>query len=741
MKIKKLSAMNLKGRTFKHELGDATIITGKNFSGKTARLEALRLALLGYLPEHPKNNPGIFALSSGSTMAVGIEFPDGRAIGREWTQNKKSIKYTGYDGEVVPLVQFNADAYLSLSENERVRYVFNLIPNAGGRTIASLVRDIEGLKFDEKNEHIDNALKKASEIMAVAAETKPSIQEFLNSTIEALKEAQKAANTEIKRMAGTIQGIAQLKLNDQDGPGMSEGDLIEAINEQHAIIDRLNEEKGRLAAEELQAKQSQARRAEILTQIEDIEQSLPPSDVDLTNVSSELQSAKAKLAEYESRAVEMRVLSRKHDAAIAELNGLKASLELLTAKKPDQAMYDDSKRLKSQIEEIEKRCAARNSARNTELFQREYANIFAEISMLRNEMANLTSEHAEIISKDSCPMCGTSHEGWKDECAARFNSKKDKINSRIADLSASLDESKDALEASKASDAADQDDRGKIQVARHLLAQVDAKIAAYDAAQVERLEKKIAGFVTPPDADDLPAIEYEIGGAKKSIDSLEGLERISREAARLPDLYKQLEACPEIAAKPAETIMVLSDLGNARDKLNELNGQLQKIANRKSDEKRMAEAEDEHIRLKWSVKVYGEAVDALIQAQADLMSKAFGPLMETANLFCAGILRSPLEYRSGEIGRFEGATFVPIRCFSGTEQAVTHAAISAALSMNSAAKIILTDEMGRMDSENKRKWTRNISDMISRGEIDQWIGVDVEANAYPDNHNLTIIEI
>ena len=51
MKIKTLKAHGLKSGDFTHDLAPVNVIVGDNFKGKTSRLEAIRLGLMGYLPE------------------------------------------------------------------------------------------------------------------------------------------------------------------------------------------------------------------------------------------------------------------------------------------------------------------------------------------------------------------------------------------------------------------------------------------------------------------------------------------------------------------------------------------------------------------------------------------------------------------------------------------------------------------------------------------------------------------
>ena len=58
MKIKKLKLTNVKGHNRLLDLDGVNIVTGSNFSGKTAILQAVRLVLTGSLPPPIGKLPG-----------------------------------------------------------------------------------------------------------------------------------------------------------------------------------------------------------------------------------------------------------------------------------------------------------------------------------------------------------------------------------------------------------------------------------------------------------------------------------------------------------------------------------------------------------------------------------------------------------------------------------------------------------------------------------------------------------
>ena len=73
--------------------------------------------------------------------------------------------------------------------------------------------------------------------------------------------------------------------------------------------------------------------------------------------------------------------------------------------------------------------------------------------------------------------------------------------------------------------------------------------------------------------------------------------------------------------------------------------------------------------------------------------------------------------------------WIPHRTFSGTEQAIAFAALQAALGATAPIKLVVMDELGRLDFDNKCKLMRNVLNALNDGTIDQFVGVDTDAEA------------
>lgn len=141
MHITKITASNFKGRQISQLLFPLTQITGPNFSGKSAHLDALRLALIGHIPEIGKKNDATFELSSGSRMVVRAEISDGTIIEREFWRDGESIKSAGPEKSLCPALM-DAAEYFSLTDTQRLDYIAARMELSAGAKASDILTDL-----------------------------------------------------------------------------------------------------------------------------------------------------------------------------------------------------------------------------------------------------------------------------------------------------------------------------------------------------------------------------------------------------------------------------------------------------------------------------------------------------------------------------------------------------------------------------------------------------------------------
>src|SRR5690606_570368 len=136
---------------------------------------------------------------------------------------------------------------------------------------------------------------------------------------------------------------------------------------------------------------------------------------------------------------------------------------------------------------------------------------------------------------------------------------------------------------------------------------------------------------------------------------------------------------------------------------------------------RNAQALLEHRKALAEVGLLKAAIKTLEGIQGDMVAAAFADILRTVNRVTAAI-GMVVEYRDGQLGRWSGPTWIGHETFSGTEKALTYAGSSLALAKESPVKVVLLDEMGRMDPEAVRRVLMQMAVLVSEGELGQFIG-------------------
>lgn len=635
MKIKKVEAKALKGKNFKYELGDVNIITGKNFAGKSAVTDAIRLGLLGYLPEHPKTNQGIFSLSSETEMSVSLELFDGLKISREWVEKGKSVSCKeevpkGFPE--TPLVMMDAKDYLGRSDNERVKMMFDLLHiEELGITAESILSELNNISLASNTEAAEMVKKELHESLSKIPRN-TSIQEWINVASAFLKEKSKDANASVKRMTQTIQGISQLKLNEED-----------------TIIN----------APMLESKISQLRK-----------------EIETLIVSKAEIETKAKNAENQKkRIIELEKMIEAGREKSQELQSLEK--KVLALSKNVEAYSSETPVLLLEKSNIEK----------------EQNFIKDSLDSNRKELSKKSDEYEKVITLNECPCCGADGVDWKKKIKAQFKQYKKE-----------WEEKNDASMSNLTSKIADK-------------VKLDTKISEWKAKDNVHSQNK------------------------ESLEKLNQQLKLAQIASNSIEIYKkELEIIKVTDDEGEEKLgQLVNELDKKRQELDKLEITSKRVQNFRSDEKRLAEAELESEKYKSSVEIIKEAIKLIADKQAQLIEKTFAPLLNKINMVTDSILESKIAYHNNEIGRFYGKSWIPVRCFSGAEQSITYAGIQAALGMTAPSKIIIIDELGRIDESNKIKLISNIQLAIEEGLIDQFIGIDLDAKFYPKD--LTFIEV
>lgn len=122
--------------------------------------------------------------------------------------------------------------------------------------------------------------------------------------------------------------------------------------------------------------------------------------------------------------------------------------------------------------------------------------------------------------------------------------------------------------------------------------------------------------------------------------------------------------------------------------------------------------------------VLSEAVKAINREVKEASEDAFETVLALSDDFTRGLIRSPLEFRDGELGRMENGGWIPHTAFSGTEQLLAYAGFSVALARTAGFKLVVLDEMGRLSLSRRQDVAIRMEELIAAGKIDQAILID-----------------
>ena len=246
MKLKSIEITNMHNivGTKKVEFNDVTYLYGNNGAGKSTILQAVQLAILGYIPGYSKTAKDIFTHCNSATLKVSVEFDDGFIIERQWQQNGASVSATSNlenDFNISDLIGelelpiFNFSDFLQLTSNKMKDWFINFLPS----TDNLLDWEYELKKSTKDVNILDKDLIKNT-VESFNTECKGT--DNLDSVRKAnawLKDHQSYIKGEISRTESTIQSL--IYYDDEEVSGNID-DIIHECNSQiHDIEVKIKE--------------------------------------------------------------------------------------------------------------------------------------------------------------------------------------------------------------------------------------------------------------------------------------------------------------------------------------------------------------------------------------------------------------------------------------------------------------------------------------------------------------------
>ena len=387
MHLTHITGVNIKGRSFAHQLAPVTAFVGDNFTGKTARGMAIRLALTGNAGAPiPKTPSGTWEALSGGQPVVSVtaKASDGAATeawSMTWTKNNKgTVSKSGSVPAHVALPDLLADpeSFFSLTKEARAQMI---LACAGGIAVdydlaLATVKEwpMPGSVADtRKNEHrmvLNDFLQEHGAVEGVA------------KFIEYAKTLEKHQKIEAERLTATITGSASVVFADAPPTDVQ---LAGASAKLKTLQDQEN------AA--LQNEGDRHESEEIVAQYQDDESKNDPKP-NAEELRENIKVTEALVEFGEKRVNEARdtqhQAQKNHDAAKRELDAASATTCPTCGQEKPKAGRKDLKEAKA---------TAKVASETLELAKTGFSQSLDELELARKKLANMrvtlfTSERA-----------------------------------------------------------------------------------------------------------------------------------------------------------------------------------------------------------------------------------------------------------------------------------------------------------------------------------------------------------
>lgn len=478
-----IEATGLKGRTFKYELGPATVFTGPSFSGKTAALDAVKIGLLGFHPRLGKRPADTIKLAAGGAMRVRLELEQTptpglhRTIERGFHLEKGSAKATTeeHDSLLQPAM-LDATEYFAMSGPERLRYTLRHVSDAVIATVASdekiigelMKLTVEGVEVRHAEEAVKEVCKLAREIAEARKQEDVSIAEALDVLVDRLGMWRRDYDTALKQFEGMAQGSTALKAAEPRAPARS-----------------------------MEAALDQARRK-------------------AEGLRSELRTLREALAPFQKWT--------------ERVTQLKSEI------KRGQNYVDDIKELEVKVLAMEKEVAdpCPDPTEADRLATELQCSISAQETDLKNlkaHTAKLKETHERNLKLDCCPFCKSKKKGWQDAlieeyeaCVLVNDADKKKREDRLIETSHAFTKATKERDTLRAKRKAYQDTSRVLNDSNRTLNNLKALDKAFEKTRTELATLE----ASPPAAVDgfrVPELETDIRLAEAEVERLDEEQR------------------------------------------------------------------------------------------------------------------------------------------------------------------------------------------------------------------------
>lgn len=375
---------------------------GKNGAGKSTALQAIQLALLGYIPGQNKTNAAIFRHARNKTITVTLSIDNNGediTIVRTWVSSGSSVsasvnvtppiyKPEELIGEL-ELPIFNFNQFCSMTANQLKDWFIDFLPSADGDIDwkAKLEEALGDKKVIDEG-LLDDTLNRINMMSNTAKGV-----ELVRAVNDYLKEQVSFKKGEVERIESTVKSLI---FHEDVGEDID----VDELHNQMALLNKVNSE---LASYNAQL----AANASITNALAEIELSADNLEDDeaYVNANLEIEKLKEEAAKLRSEAEEIKGIVakiRKEEQAIRE--GAKQYLDEWRELSSQLTQIEADIRAKSQIIESEGICPYTNVACDSikafrETLKSEVADLNEKKEKISADMASVKAKHDADIEK------------------------------------------------------------------------------------------------------------------------------------------------------------------------------------------------------------------------------------------------------------------------------------------------------------------------------------------------------
>jgi len=689
--ITQIAGTNIKGQTFSHSVGKVTVFHGENAAGKSARLDAVRLALWGHVPELGKQVSSTALLSSGDRMEAGMEF-NGQSFKRTWLCRTSGARQelTGEPPDL-PYVLLSPSEFFDQSSERRLQYVFSRIPIDGAKYgQATVVARMKRIRCEDHTARKEVALQNL--VAEITAPDRPA-DAWVGGLIEKFEELVKGYRQAVDRLRKAHEAQVQTAGEPVDGR-QAEEDYKQLTQEVVALRQSKADAEREIASVEAQEDQATSLKSKLVSlevsaaavnlckeSIAKLQSELT-APVDTSALQSELAEINADIAKLAAMKDTVALESR-----IAEVKVAIESTDELS-KKTDGLAWTRGVRTENFI-------AAKRAADLAALAEQQAA------GMVCDKCGSGLAVIAASNRREADALLAVAEQHLKSAKAAADEAAQAGV--RLTALREELDSLGKKVLAAEQAGLGYVAKLGQRDEVSEKLGVAAAAARAYTAAmkKLAALEAEMAGYNSKREQHKL--VSAQLAGIKPG-DTTGYRLAIADADERLPGLLERAAAAEQLWKKAM--------------------GQQQQQAALRKLLSEVTEAE--------AALEVGKLVIAELKAiRNEMIETSVAPLMDRANLIAGAVLKTVLKFNGGDIGRFDHAgRWVGWQTFSGTEQAVTFAAFAFALATESPFKFVFLDEMGRLSVANKQRLVSAMVKLVASGVLHQFFCVDTTPEPY-----------